>query len=280
MESGYKERISSLISSYISRGLEPDTDTLHFINSAYGLTVADEISIFIGNGDDGGAVVDMISSPSESLREEIESLIPPEGLSADEISTIEKSFATFPVMCPVYFSGRRIILSEADSLFCHKQILRRLNTGISFNYISFPENPAEQFNFFRIRTLLRSKRFITGIENSLFVNDLIQNYREMKNYSFEELYHLILVCTELLNSTEKKPFEIFSEKKYFYENAAAESVEFSRLITTYSMEFIMMKKIQPPLITAEEAHSIINDIDRLTSTVFGMIIPSVRNIIL
>jgi len=42
----------------------------------------------------------------------------------------------------------------------------------------------------------------------------------------------------------------------------------------------MMKKIQPPLISADEARSMICIIDRMTSIVYGMIIPSIQNIIL
>jgi hypothetical protein len=39
------------------------------------------------------------------------------------------------------------------------------------------------------------------------------------------------------------------------------------------MEFIMMKKIQPPLITAEEALSKLETISRLLFIVYGVYVP-------
>jgi len=39
----------------------------------------------------------------------------------------------------------------------------------------------------------------------------------------------------------------------------------------------MMKRIQPPLVSVDEARTIISIIDRLASVVYGTVIPSVRN---
>ncbi len=280
MKPRYTEIISLLIKNYISSGIVPDIDTLHFIKSSYGTENADEISCLIDNGDDGGAILDLVSYPDFKLREEIESLIPASGLKLNEITSIENTFTSFPDKSFLIFSDRKIFLSENDSLFCHRRILQRLHLDISFCNITSIENPEKDTVLLSIRACLRKKRFITGTESSLFINDLILNCRELKDISNDELYYLINISARLLNFTEKSPYQIISEKKYFYESMVAESEEFSRLLSSYNMEFMMMKKIQPPLVPLEEARTMVKTIDRLTSIVYGITIPSVRNIII
>jgi len=286
------KNISSMIKEYISRGLVPDNDTISFIKSAYGLSEPDEISSFIESGDDGGSVLDLVSYPSDSLRESIEELIPAEGFSVTDIKSIENTFNILYGKNFILLDDRKIILSQEDSRLCHKRILQRLNLDISLDYIADLKISSASFNIFTVRKLLRKKKFIQTDENSLFINDLIYNYISLNNNfkeephyckkpgssEFAELSDLINLSASLLSGSDKKPLEILSEKKYFYENSIIESEEFTQLLKTYSMEFIMMKKIHPPLLSADESRSMVRMIDRLTSIVYRMIIPSVRNI--
>ncbi len=274
------QKVSIIIREHILRGFVPDTDTLNFIKSSYGLNDPEEIISFLEGGDDDGAVIDMISYPSDRFRESIEELIPAEGFSSDEIQSV---YNTINILCNqtfILFNNRKIPLSENDSHFCYEKFIQRLNLSIPFNYIEYEKILSGSINIFAARALLRKKKFIPGEENSLFINDLINNYYHLKNNSVNELIYLIDISSDLLNSPEEKPFDIFSRNKDFYENSIMESEEFSRLLKTYSMEFIMMKRIQPPLLSIDEARSMINAIDRLTSIVYGMVIPSVRNVLI
>ncbi len=272
-------KISTLIRDQISSGLIFDEETLRFINSSYGISQPDEITSFIHSGEDIDAVIDMLSYPSESFRESIEELIPAGGISVDKIKNIENTFSKLQSEIFVLFNNEKIFLSKEYTFFCYKRFLQRLNLQVSFEYLDFPESSGESFNFFKLRALLRKKKFISNSENSLFINDLI-HYYNLKNNSNIELTDLLDISTNLLSNSMEKPFEIFSQKKYFYENAIMEYEEFNKLLKTYSMEFIMLKRIQPPLISIEEARTMVKAIDRLTSIVYGMVIPSVRNILI
>jgi hypothetical protein len=269
-----------IITEYAACRLHADIDTLNFIRSAYGLSDTNEISSFITSGDDSGAVIDLVSYPDDEFRESAEKLIPGEGLSLSEIQAIEKILIDSESICPIIISSREVTLSEDDSRLCRRLILKRLNLQIPLNMIDYYKNEDEIFNYDKIRSQLRKRKFKANEVNSLFINDLIHNYRNVKNKNYNEFAALLESSCTLLSGSDTKPYEILSEKKYFYENAIMEAEEFSLLMKTYSMEFIMMKRIQPPLITIEEARSNIKLIDRLTSIVYGMIIPSVNNVVI
>jgi len=303
-KTGIEKKIASIINGYISPGLIPDTETVSFINSAYGITDPDDIASLIGSGDDGGAVIDLLSHPSDELRESVEKIIPPQGLSSAEIQNVEDTLSTSSGQIFILFNKRKIFLPEEDSLYCHKRILQRLNLHIPLNRITVTDTSECAISTFAVRALLRKKKFESNDESILFINDLIYNYFPVKNKietetltagvhdeqqpdgSFKipedscsaDLFTLIDITTDLLKSSVSKPYDILSEKKYFYENAITESEEFSALLKTYSMEFVMMKKIQPPLMSIHEARSMVTAIDRLTFIVYRTIIPSVLNI--
>ena len=277
---GKTEKISIRISSYFSAGLIPDNDTLSFIKSAYGLSEPDEISAFIENGDDSGALIEMLSYPPDSFRESVEELIPPEGLSSSEIKGIENILITGGKRIFILFGNRKIFLSEEDSRTFNKRFLQRLNLELPMDCFNDHDIHSDNINILTVRSFMRKKKFTSNEENYIFINDLIYNYQSVKNSSSAEFKILINASADFLNGSDRRTIDILSEKKYFYENAILESEEFSRMQKTYSMEFFMMKKIQPPLISADEARSMICIIDRMTSIVYGMIIPSIQNIIL
>lgn len=300
-------RISVIISGYFSQGLIPDNDTINFIQSAYGISDTDEIASLIEAGDDGGAVTDLASYPPDSFRESVEELIPADGLSAGEIKSIENFYINPAGRIFIMLHSRKVFLTIDESLKCHQRFVKRLNLDIKFNYFTDSSVSAAGNNFYTIRSLLRKKKFIPNDEKSLFMNDLISRYRQVKTDfsimhrsagsdetqfslpatgSFKSpgpnnqpgLIDLVNAALEILSSPENRPIDILTEKKYYYENAVNEAEEFTQFLKTYSMDFIMSKRMQPPLISIDEARRMIRMIDRLTSIVYGMVIPSVRNV--
>ncbi len=274
------KELSAAVAGYTACELTVDNDTLNFIRSAYGLSGIDEISSFITNGDDSGSVVDLVSYPDDSFREKVEKLIPSEGFSLNEIQDIENILIDSKDFSHVIISSRNITLSEDDSRLCRRLILKRLNFQFSFSMIDPCKIKDEIFSYDKIKSQLRKRKFTANEVNSLFINDLIYNYSNIKNQNFNEFITLLESACSLFSDSDKNPFDILSEKKYFYENAILEAEEFSLLMKTYSMEFIMMKRIQPPLISIDEACSNIKLIDRMTSIVYGIIIPSVSNVVI
>lgn len=252
-------------------------------------------------------MTDLASYPPDSFRESVEELIPADGLSAGEIKSIENFYINPAGRIFIMLHSRKVFLTIDESLKCHQRFVKRLNLDIKFNYFTDSSVSAAGNNFYTIRSLLRKKKFIPNDEKSLFMNDLISRYRQVKTDfsimhrsagsdetqfslpatgSFKSpgpnnqpgLIDLVNAALEILSSPENRPIDILTEKKYYYENAVNEAEEFTQFLKTYSMDFIMSKRMQPPLISIDEARRMIRMIDRLTSIVYGMVIPSVRNV--
>jgi len=261
--------VSRIVEESLSAGLIPDMELYHFISSAYGLADRNEIIEFITDGHDSGAVLDLISYPSDNLRNSVERFIPDEGISCD---VYEKWF-DIPALAMPYFiliDEKKILLSENDSLYCRRKIIKRLNLHINLNYLSELKDVFTGTDFYGIRLLLRKKKFITGDAGRRFIKDLITGYNSMESNNSEELFSLIGLTCNMLNNQDEDPRDILSIKREYYKNAYMEALEFAKLLKTYSMEFIMMQKIQPPLITAEEALSMLEMISRIFSIAGGM----------
>ena len=297
--------VSSMIRECISLGFTPDDHTLDFIKSAYGLDVPDEILLFIEDGNDGGAVIDLVSYPTDKFREEIEMLIPAKGFSAIDIKQIEDYLTALSGRCFLQLNSGKIFLSERDSIYCYTRFLQRLNPGLSLDYLSELKSSEHRGVVIPVMASLRKKNFISNHECSIFMKDLVSNYCHAEDlsqkelilpglpggeslnasttavtYNSSELYELVEVSADMLSGSDKKPFDILSEKKDYFESSVLEAEEFSRLMKNYSMEFIMMKRIQPPLISVDQARYMIRVIDRLTSIVYGVVNPSIRNILI
>ena len=259
-------KLFTLINEHISKGFSPDADTIHFIKSAYGLDGADEIIDFLENSADD-AILDMISYPPDNFREKIEELIPADGLSLSDIKEIEDSVKISSPECFIFFN-KKIFLSKDDSLLCYKKFIQRLNLNVALNFISRENPPYKSINLLAIKALLRKKKFTPNSGCADFINELINNLinpKTSENNSGEEYLKLIALAADLFNGSDKDPFDILADKKDFYIRTLLEYDEFNNLLKSYSMEFIMMKKIYAPLVGVDEAVNMIKLIDRIIS---------------
>jgi hypothetical protein len=94
-----------------------------------------------------------------------------------------------------------------------------------------------------------------------------------KMNSDEEYLILINLASDIFNGTDKNPtdknteynnpMDILSAKKELYTRALLEYDEFNNLLKSYSMEFIMMKKIHAPLVPVDEAMYMLRLIDKM-----------------
>ena len=262
-------KLSSLINEHISKGFALDTDTIRFIESAYGLSEANEIADFLENDSDE-AILGMISYPPENFRGKIEKFIPSDGVSLDDIKKIEDSVNTLTQGCFIFFN-KKIPLSKKDSNLCCKKFIRRLYLNVSLNFISNDNLSKNDLNLFAIKALLRKKKFSSNVECSNFINDLISNLQIAGNDLDEEYLRLIDLLSDFFNGSDKNPFDILAEKRDFYVRALLEYEEFNNLLKSYSMEFIMMKRIRAPIVSVDEAMYIIKSIDKITRIAYKVL---------
>lgn len=255
--------ISGIVEGYLSCGLIPDNELFHFIHSSYGLTDHDEIIEFINNGYDSGAVIDLLSYPSDTLRKSVERHVPDGGIPFEKLKAFNNT-PGFPGSYYILLDEKKFYLSQQDSLLCIDKFIQRLNINLDFTYLSDLKETLTDPDIFDIRVLLRKRKFISGNDNCSFLRNLIAGYGSMGKSSVE-LFDLVNTACDFLDNSDRNPLDILSEKREYYKNAFMEAQEFAKLLKHYSMEFIMMQRIQPPLITAEEALSMMEKIFRLSS---------------
>jgi len=89
----------------------------------------------------------------------------------------------------------------------------------------------------------------------------------------DEIINLADNAISFLSGREEKVFDALAVKKYYYESVISQIEEFTSLLKIWGMEYLMMKRIQPPPVSFDEAVKMIRTIDRITSIAYGHIIP-------
>lgn len=248
-----------------SDGLEFYPDAEHFMLSYEGLSSSEEIIAYITNRDNyDSSLFSLIIYPDDPVRHSIENIIPAEGCSPESIDEIAAAVknADGPINIKLY---DKIIPMPAAYFRNHTgNYILKLNLDIDTGI--FPDRTR---SFTDERILLRKRRFSHTPDSREFFSTLAHgaavNTSGMGIFSF---------ALDLVDDSGDKIMEQIERKKYFYESAIKDAAEFGSLNSRYSMEFLMSKKVAPPLIGIEEAAEAVKKIDLITSLVYGLIIPS------
>ena len=261
-------KLVSFIGEFISNGFTLDADIIRFIESTYGINETSDIIDLLENNSDE-AILSMLSYPPENFREQIEEFIPLAGLPLSDIKKIEDSVNALTPELFVFFNkiNKKIILSKNDSFFCCKRFIQKLYLNLPLDFISNTKTVGNGLNLSAIKVLLRKKKFSSNDDCCDFLNNLISNL-QMENNTDEEYLKLIDLASDLFNGADENPFDILAEKKDFYIKSLLEHDEFNNLLKSYSMEFIMAKKIIVPIIPADELIYMINSINKMTRIVY------------
>ncbi|HQO40478.1 MAG TPA: hypothetical protein PK986_08415 [Spirochaetota bacterium] len=262
------EIIASEITGCFTRGLDLDEDIRHFFVSCEGLASSAHIAEFLNNCiNDSSPVYDLIFYPDREMRLRIESLIPAAGLDTDAISNVISAVCS--TRCDIIVNTVPEPVSLEWSRFSShvysyiKKLNLDINTGIFHGQ--------DAVNFIDERIILRSGRYVCSGESAEFLGTLARRAAEENLSGFIDLFIFALKIIGCKNTGIPELFEI---SKCFYEAAISDAAEFSRILGKYSMEYVMARKINIPLISLDEAAGAIRKIDTITSLVYGFIIPA------
>lgn len=258
--------VAQCIASRLSAGLPLDEDAEHFLVSCEGLAGEDEMLLYLESEQDfTQPVFQILFHPDDTIRSEIETLIPASGTGADGPAAVMNRLNLMHPQIAVNAFGRRIPLPYDEFTPGIEQYVRRLNLEISADI--FPEPAA---GFIDERILLRKKRFVPYSGAGDFLSRLAAGSMRSADPARHELFVFAL---RLMESRPEDILQHLEKTRYYYESALRESAEFSSLTQKYSMEFIMSKKVISPLVTVHEAEESIKMIDTITMRVYGILIP-------
>lgn len=266
-------RLSETIILRLQTGFKPDNDTLHFLKTSYGVNNENELLDFLNDPSlNDGTVYELTVYPDDGLRVEIEKNIPAEGLTSSEIESIHKNLRE-RLLSITIITGAGIHNADTDnSLFSISNYIKKLNLEQDLQYLGDKADTSACELYFRSRALLRKKKFIPSGDRSFFMKRMIQ-YGENAAPDIDDILKLIENAVTLLSGKKEKVLDDLAAKKYYFESVLSEAEEYSILLKNWGMELLLMRRIQPPPVSKEEAINSIRTIDRLTSIVYGLIIP-------
>lgn len=268
------KRIAGKISGRLDSGFKPDMEALHFLKTSYGVNDGDEILEFLSDAAlNDGTIYELTVYPDDRFRLEIERIIPAQGITPTDIEVIIAILSSEPRQLSLITPAGGFLIDRESVGSCVSSFIKKLNLELDLGYLGdIPETESDVL-YYSSRALLRRRRFSPAWGRGDFMRMLIQQ-RSVVKTGDEEIPALIERGISLLSGTEGEALDALAAKKYYYESVISRCEEFASLLKSWGMEFLMMKKIQPPAVSVDEAIESIKIIDRLTSMVYGMIIPS------
>jgi len=267
------KQITEIILSRIQSGFIPDKETLHFLKTSYGVEYEKDLHNFLNDESlNDGTVYELTVYPDDELRTDIEKLIPTEGLTPAEIDFIHNTLRERSPSISIITKPAVHYIDSENSLHCIENFIRKLNLDIDLQYLATEEMSSSSELYFRSRALLRKKKFSPSGDRGDFMKRLIQ-HRGVISPGVEETLTLIDKGVSLLAGNRDKAIDELAAKKYYFESVLSQAEEYSDLLKTWGMELLLMRKVQPSPVSADEAIESIRTIDRLTSLVYGFVIP-------
>ena len=266
MEKTTPQIIAEEITARLAAGLTPDHDTMHYFLSCEGLSGAPEIISFLNNREfDSSPVYELVFYPDSAMRLKIEPLIPAHGLSSDEIKSTIASVESDITDISINISNEKVRLPR--DAFRSNVILYIKRLNLEVNTDIFPRKNG--YAFLQERVILRTARLSPSGEQAGFLGALADRGRSQGLRDFTGLFTFAVQIT----GGDDKILSQLEFRKGLYESAIRENAEFNRIISKYSMEFVMAKKIPVPLTGIEEALESIKKIDLITQLVYDITIP-------
>ncbi|HPJ43386.1 MAG TPA: hypothetical protein P5120_14675 [Spirochaetota bacterium] len=267
------EQITERILARLQRGFKPDSETLHFLKTSYGVNTEKELTGFLNDtGLNDGTIYELIVYPDDYLRAAIEKIISPDGLSPSEIETISINTGTAAPSISIITETFVHTVDPDNYLYCINNFIKKLNLDLNLQYLGSLADATDNELYFGARALLRKKRFLPSGDRGDFMKKIIQHKEVMPSESGDTLM-LIDRGASLLSGNKVKALDELAAKKFYFESVLTQDEEYSALLKTWGMEMLLMKRVQPSPISTEDAIDSIRTIDRLTYIVYGFIIP-------
>lgn len=265
--------ISSLISERLSAGFTPDADAMHFACTSYDIQGNNELLRFLGDSSlNDGTFYELTVFPDDGFRLMVERVIPSSGLDDRSVEEVRESVVSSLKEIRIITPAGNFIIDTGGSRYCASSFIKKLRLDLDISFTGEASSSPSPDFYYTARALLRKRGFIASGDRGTFMNILMNSLPGFESQR-ENMLKLADRAVSLLDGYGEKALDVLAAKKYYYETVISDSEEFSAMLKTYSMEFLMTKKIQPPPVSVDEALESIRIIDRLTSIVYNMIIP-------
>lgn len=254
--------VVDILTGYFLSGIRMNDDILSFARSSLNVATPDELmSLVLDEDEYGGGIVDLLFSPDNGIRTEIEQVIPPAGIPIEYHKHINSSVAERIHSVRLYLPGddNQVLINLSEQMI--RRFVKKLHLEKNLEYMGmpFPDNPVKPAMIIRARVMLRSGVFTSTPRREHFIGRLLPSL--MRHDEIGE--QLVIDCIDFIIRlfrglgddidvdtllTEKINLNraIIERKKIF--------IEYSR---ASSMEYLMSQKIYDP---PESMNSLLRDI--------------------
>lgn len=250
------ENILAVIAERFKKPFVVDEATIHYAESTLGI---EEHAILDYLNEDEHGMMDLIVYPELSLRKKIEGYIPQHGFTSHQVEQlIERLNSAIPCVAinvhDTTVDCKRVMCMHS---FVHKLFLMKCN-------IPLDAIPAIYYNrYIAARVAIRLYNTDSNLDVlHRLAAGLVRDYPE--DYIFDSIQVLISVA-----GNAGSIFDCLALYKYTVQKQILAMHDFNELIKSYSMEYLMFMKHNPPMIDAAKLEHQIRLIDSICMVLFG-----------
>jgi len=275
MDPKINKKISDTIIHYLKNGLRVDADVIDYSMSTLGLSTIDEIGEILTSDDphtDG--IIDLVLFPDHGIRLEIEPLLPSVGLEKPIIEESIEKITQKTGRANIIFEKSDYSVSIQLSRDMVKDFITKLNMDRDISFTPSVD-AMDQKNLKKIieaRIKLRNTKYHSTPQRADFLFHILETLIPDQNVDIT----LLVQCLDFLlklfseNKTDSNFHKMIAMEKRSWQKSLDMASRFNEDLKKYSMDFLMLQRVTPPVITPEEAELNIKIADLIRLAAFGI----------
>lgn len=271
-------RISVLLTGMLKEGLAVTDETLFFLESTYGIRPA-ELEGVAGDPcfEDRHILINLLFSPTQKMRENLEPLLVAEPLSKENIRRISGRIAGEILEIRMHMPGGSSFFwsvnDEAIDHFVEKFYLgRQLDPFITpVLQVQLPEECAT-----RVRVFMRCRNFFFSEEARFFMLMCIDQAADRVEL-FESTVELLLTLTSQVPA-QMTIVEYLHEQREYQKKRLCDIEEFEQKNQRYGLEYLLMQNYPVPHESEENVAALLRQYDIIIDELLDLQNPKERYI--
>lgn len=272
--SSLSDGIASAIADHLRRGITAGEDSLFYARSSLGLESAEEMGALLALGErDESGLAELVFHPDDELRLAVEPLIPEDGLSAEEVRGVAvKEGDLVPRVRVLLPDGCESIMDIAGAPL--ERFVGRLNLHISLGFLSDappPHSGAVDAVLLCERVMIRNAGFMKTARREDFLRRmqgalLMGSCMDAADF-LERLDFMLRLFGESPDDRDVCAMIMEKRNALLFEMNRAREYEEARI--AMGMEFLMLKRIHPPVFNPDKTESDLRLADAICRVVCG-----------
>lgn len=264
-------KLAEEIDRLLRQGMTLDSHVMSFIDSTFSYPTADQLRHILTDESDPEreSLLNLIFSPDESIRIELENLLETEDFSRDDPGPVAHLLISIRPEIAVHLPGSsepiHLPMSEADAsgFVSRLRIFRKIDPRIAEAVNTHIEENERQ----AVKVRFRNRR-ADYTERQVRFLCLFFERMNTKSIGFSDCLELVLSLLDELGE-DKDMYPALIGKKQFYFKSIQQAGRFDEQLKKSNIEIMMLQGVRAPYVNKDEATKKMRLIDRICISVFG-----------